>query len=243
MNKVKQLQQKIVAAFQRVADPGRAERDRMYHKYDGWNGYGLTALVSRGIEKRFRKELGMLSMLETFDLAMLLVHSPMEEEKFLAVTLLHLHAHEFETKHLRFLDIFLGYLGSWSTIDEFAGRVLQALLPRFPQEIEALLRKWNKAQSMWTRRASVVAFTRKVGESGKYTNLGLELCDNLKSAPEDLVQKGVGWALKDLMRGDKKRVLAYVKLLRKERVPATITLYALRDLKGGERQVVLSCAR
>jgi 3-methyladenine DNA glycosylase AlkD len=60
---------------------------------------------------------------------------------------------------------------------------------------------------------------------------------------DDLVQKGVGWALKDCMRGDKERVLAYVKNLRRRGVPAVITLYAIRDLRGEERQAVLAVQR
>jgi hypothetical protein len=45
--------------------------------------------------------------------------------------------------------------------------------------------------------------------------------------------------LKDVMRGDKKRVLEYVKGLRRKGVAAVITLYAIRDLKGKERNAVL----
>lgn len=40
--------------------------------------------------------------------------------------------------------------------------------------------------------------------------------------------------------GDKKKVLEYVKKLRHAGVPATVTLYAIRDLKGKEREAVLS---
>ena len=46
--------------------------------------------------------------------------------------------------------------------------------------------------------------------------------------------KGVGWCLKDVMRGDRERVLAYVRGLRKRGVSAVITLYAIRDLGRAE---------
>jgi hypothetical protein len=57
------------------------------------------------------------------------------------------------------------------------------------------------------------------------------------------VRKGVGWALKDVMRGDPDQVLAYVKELRRRGVSAVITLYAIRDLKGAERADVLRVGR
>ena len=93
---------------------------------------------------------------------------------------------------------------------------------------------------MWKRRASVVIFTRKVGESGRFTKEALELCENLIWAKEDLVRKAVGWCLKDVMRGDKKKVLKYVKDLRKRGVPSIITSYAIRDLRGKHKAEILA---
>jgi 3-methyladenine DNA glycosylase AlkD len=84
-----------------------------------------------------------------------------------------------------------------------------------------------------------VVFTRRIGSSGEFTDEALELCDNLVWDKEDLVRKDVGWALKDVMRGNKKRVLEYVKGLRQKGVSAVITLYAIRDLKGNERKKIL----
>jgi 3-methyladenine DNA glycosylase AlkD len=117
---------------------------------------------------------------------------------------------------------------------------LQALIKKYVEETLRLLRKWNKSNHIWKQRASVVAFTRKIGESGKFTSEVLELCENLIQSKEDYVRKGVGWALKDGMRGSKKRVLAYVKSLRERGVTSVITLYAIRDLEREERKQVLS---
>jgi 3-methyladenine DNA glycosylase AlkD len=69
------------------------------------------------------------------------------------------------------------------------------------------------------------------------------LCENLLWDKEDLVQKGVGWALKDGMRGARDQVQDYVESLRRRGVSAVITLYAIRDLKGTERQEILKIHR
>ena len=106
-----------------------------------------------------------------------------------------------------------------------------------------MLRKWNRSENMWKRRVSVVAFVWKIGSSGHFTDEVLELCDNLIWDKEDLVQKSVGWALRDNMHEAKKRVLEYVKSLRSKGVSSTITLYAIRDLKGKEREEVLKVKR
>ena len=127
----------------------------------------------------------------------------------------------------------------WGNTDLFCGAVLQPMLKRIPEQVIELLRKWNQSENKWKRRASVVTFTRKTAEQGKFIDTALELCDNLIWDQEDLVRKGVGWALKDNMRFDKQRVLQYVQGLRRKGVSSTITLYAIRDLEGDERSEVL----
>ena len=86
----------------------------------------------------------------------------------------------------------------------------------------------------------MVAFTRGIGKTGKYTDITLELCKNLINDPADLIRKAIGWTLKDIMRGDKQKVLTYVRMLRKSGAPAVITLYAMRDLTGTERAELLT---
>lgn len=86
----------------------------------------------------------------------------------------------------------------------------------------------------------MVIFTRRVGETGEFTEEVLRLCENLVLDEEDIVQKGVGWALKDNLRSAPKRVLPYIKELRRRGVSSTITLYAIRDLKGAQRDEILA---
>ena len=54
------------------------------------------------------------------------------------------------------------------------------------------------------------------------------------------MRKGIGWALKDLMRGDKAPLIAYVETVRRRGVSSMITLYAMKDLRGAERQRLLA---
>lgn len=117
---------------------------------------------------------------------------------------------------------------------------MQPLLRKHTNETKQLIQKWNNSDHIWKKRASVVTFTRKIGAEGVYVDYLLELCDNLIWDNEDLVRKAVGWALKDNMVGrNKEKVLTYVINLRKMGVSSTITLYAIRKLKGSEREAIL----
>ena len=86
----------------------------------------------------------------------------------------------------------------------------------------------------------MVTFVRKVAKSGEFTEEVIHLCENLIWDDEDIVKKGVGWALKDNLRSAPKRIFPYIKDLRRRGVPSTITLYAIRDLKGAKRQEILA---
>ena len=147
---------------------------------------------------------------------------------------------EIDEQHLPRIAVFVTSFDTWGKIDDFGTSVLHHLMLKNPEAILPLVRTWNRSSSMWERRLSMVAFTRKVGESGRFTAECLRLAENLLNDPEDLVQKAVGWALKDTLRGDHDTTLTYIKSLRRRGISSVITLYAIRDLQGKEREEVLA---
>jgi hypothetical protein len=64
-------------------------------------------------------------------------------------------------------------------LHDFCWSILRVLLERHTDAMLELARRWNADSDPWLRRASVVLFTRKTGESGRFTDVALELCDNL----------------------------------------------------------------
>jgi 3-methyladenine DNA glycosylase AlkD len=233
----------IVSELKRHTDKEGAEMAKHYHKYEGYESYGIQTPVVRGLLLQHKKDIQKLDCKKAFALAWKLFLSHIEEQVIAGNYILQLKNDCLIHSQFNYLDKALGHFRSWSAIDDFCvegGKILQPLLLKYPKEALTLLRKWNKSKNMWKRRASVVPFTRKVGESGAFTKEGLELCENLVWDKEDLVQKAVGWALKDMKRGNKSKVLDYVKKIRKDGVTAIITLYAIRDLRGQERQEILN---
>jgi 3-methyladenine DNA glycosylase AlkD len=230
----------LVQAIRERANPEFSALNRVWVKNDDYRSYGLKAAQHAEISRLYRTEVRRLSLTGRLHLARRLVQSGMAEEANFANAVLSLSVKELVPADYAYLDVHVGHFHGWGQTDDFCTNVLPSLLIKFPEQTLRLLREWNQAESLWKRRASVVAFVRKVGASGQFTQQMVALCENLLEDKEDLVQKGVGWALKDGMRGDKEQVLTYVKELRKRGVTAVITLYAIRDLKGAERQAVLA---
>ena len=215
--------------------------DRKFNKDDEFVAFGLKTDAWRDVMRGFRARIKALSLEDRLDLADALFGMRIGELGHSAIYALALSARELGPQHFERLNRMADDFTGWSHVDDFCIGVLQPLLVAHRSETLVLLERWNGSPNRWKRRASVVAFVRKVGESGDFTEEALRLCENLVDDREDLVRKGVGWALKDLMRGDRERVLAYVKELRRRGVPAV--MYAIRDLRGQERDEVLQVRR
>lgn len=238
-SEARELYTSMAQAIHQCADPNIAARNRQWFKNDDFQSYGLTFASHKEISLLYRKAIQRLPLRGRLHLARLLALSEMAEEINFANAILARSATELGPANFAYLDEHLNHFHGWAHVDDFSINVLQPILWEYPAKTLALLRDWNRSGSMWKRRASVVGFVRKVGSSGKFTTEALDLCENLLWDKEDLVQKGVGWALKDVMRGDREQVLGYIKMLRRRGVPATITLYSIRDLKGAERREIL----
>ena len=237
--KVKRLYSEIVGQLEKRADSELAKLDKYYHKTAGHKSYGIKTPALIELIRTYRDVFKKISLEEKLDLARAFFKSGLSEQSTFGIVVLEHGVKQMELAHFDFLDEMADCLNNWGTTDGFSLYIMQPLLKAYPKETLNLLKKWNRSESLWKRRASVVVFTRRVGMNGQFTDEVLELCDNLIWDEEDMVRKGVGWALKDCMRGDRDKVLNYVKSLRRRGVSAVITLYAIRDLKGKERKEVL----
>ena len=210
------------------------------YEQQGYKSYGLRVPEIEKIIKKYNSQFKDLSLEERFNLTRKFYKSEYIAQTNFGLILLEFSIPELKPQNFEFLDEILNYITDWGPTDSFSLYIMQPLLRQYTNESSQLIKKWNKSNHIWKKRASVVTFTRKIGAEGDYIDFLLELCDNLIWDKEDLVRKAVGWALKDNMIGkNKEKVLNYVKRLRKMGVSSTITLYAIRRLKGKERETIL----
>ena len=202
-------------------------------------GYGVRAPEMRRFISSLRPELSQLYAEQKGALANRLIHSGYGEQKSVALALLERVPDYFTPVRFDLLDDLMRQLHGWSKVDAFTKAFLPGILERHEKELTEVLRRWNRDSDPWLRRASVVLFTRKVAQSGLYKDIALEHCDALLHDVEHLVQTGVGWCLRELMRWHKEEILRYVRGLRRMGVSSKITLYALRDITGEERKTIL----
>jgi 3-methyladenine DNA glycosylase AlkD len=233
----------IHQAIKNIAGRQHPAPDRQFHKHYEYLSYGLKTSEFRQLMKEFQPRILELSLQERMDLALQFLQEHIGELGHVGLYILTLSVNDLAPEHFLYLDGLPEHFRSWSHVDHLALGVMQPLLWRYRKETLELLEEWSRSPIRWKRRASVVTFVRKAAKSGEFTEEVIHLCDNLIWDEEDIVQKGVGWALKDNLRSAPDRILPYIKDLRQRGVPSTITLYAIRDLKGAKRQEILSSKR
>ncbi len=238
---IDQLASEICAAVAAAAG-GRPLR-RVREKHWDYLAYHIPADTMRKLARDFRQRCAALTAGETLALVERLMREEPIDPGHVGLFILGFRAGELQPGDAHAIEAIAGLFHGWSHVDHFSAAVTQPLLKNHRDFTLRLLRAWNRYPDALKRRASVVAFTRKVGESGEFTDEVLELCEKLVGDEEDTVRKGVGWALKDNLRSAPERITAYVKDLRRRGVPAVITLYAIRDLRGTAREEVLAVTK
>lgn len=217
--------------------------DRKHHRHGEYRALGLKAAQYYRIMDVFLPRFRKLPLTVILESAQALLDTGIGELGHAGLHVLSLRTKDLTPDHFPLFDRMADEFHSWSHVDGFSIEILQPLLETHPGETLGLLERWSSSPNRFKRRASVVAFVRKAGKSGRYTEPMLRLCEKLVWDKEDIVQKGVGWALKDNLRSAQDTVLPYILELRRRGVPSTITLYAIRDLKGKEREAVLAVKR
>jgi hypothetical protein len=230
------LHDEIVAslrgAARRSPEPGSAQHHPQAIRY-----YDVPKSWWKGLRGDFAGCFSSLRYADWIALASLLFGARIEEEGHVGNAVLRAGLDDLRPERFDGLDRLL---------DDFAtgnAGITPVLLQRYPLEAVALMPRWSDSSNRWKRRTSVVTFTRRLAMEGEFIDEALAICERLRFDEEDLVRKGVGWALKDAMRaspGAKRRVIGMVKAMRGEGVSAVVTLYAVRDLQGAERESVLS---
>ena len=197
-----------------------------------WTKYLRGAASFRGVKMGdvrtavhawFREErLGEhLSVGQQKDLAVMLLEEAYSEDKlagilFLQEILLPAGALDWRSDLTRFARLFdEGYIRDWSTCDWFCVKVLDPLVEQQGEACARAISEWREANSVWQRRASVVAFANLAREGDRnfpgFTEMVLDNCTHLLGSQERFAQTGVGWILRELSRSDQGRVIDFVE--------------------------------
>lgn len=133
-----------------------------------------------------------------------------------------------------------GYSANWATTDAICGTLIGPLLMTC-ERLRPRLRAWARHRSLWVRRASIVGLIG-VARRGESLDLIYAIAQQVHRDREDLIQKAVGWALREAGKTDMARLERYL-LKNGPQIPRTTLRYAIERFPTAKRRRLLSGTR
>lgn len=221
-----------------VAKPARAEHERAYLKSD-LDFLGVSVPEIRRVATAVHREHPELSHDDLVDLVDELWSRGIHELRMAAVELLDLYGERLSSADADLLHRLVCGSRTWALVDGLAASVVGRLLERYPEELDAVVRRWAVDDDLWVRRASLLAHLPGLRRgAGDFTRFG-ELADGMLDEREFFIRKAIGWVLRDTGRRRPELVVSWLEP-RVRRASGLTVREAVKHLPPGERARLLA---
>lgn len=198
----------------------------------GWYSAELRELARR-FTRVIKNDAGLPYLVEV---ANLLFSGDVLEEKILAVLLLERETEAFGDREFRLFERWLNRVGSWADHDALVHSLIGPLLVGNRQRQQRALR-WAGSKEHWHRRAAAVSLIRAARLRQSFPQVR-KVTERLLSDEDDMVQKGVGWLLREAAKADPQTVIPYLIKIQK-RAPRLVLRTACETLSPRARERIL----
>ena len=142
--------------------------------------------------------------------------------------------------HFATLNRWVDDVQDWASCDSLCGDLIGPLIRDHPNLIRRLGR-WTRARHRWRRRAAVVSLI-PLARTGERLPEIFGMTGRLLGDADVMVQKGVGWLLKEATRQRADRVVAYL-IANRTKTSRLVLRYACEKLPAAKRRRVLVAPR
>jgi len=199
----------------------------------GWYTAELRKVAVR-FRRTLLREMGQPFLLQVADK---LFSGRVLEEKVFAVLLLETLTADFGDAEFRLFESWLPRISSWADHDGLVHYLISPMVAADPSRVHHVFR-WAKSRNRWFRRAACVALIRGARQKMFLPEIkrlaGLFLSDG-----DDMVQKGLGWLLRETAKYDARRTVPYLMSIRK-RAPRLVLRTACETLPPRTRKKILA---
>jgi len=230
---IKQIQKD----FRKYSNSEKAKHSQRFFKTSkGEYGYGdiflgLTTPELKGIVGRYYKEVSLKNLLY-------FIQSKYHEYRMFGLQCLVYKYERCNTEEERkeIYDIYIRnikYINNWDLVDVTCPKIVGEYLKDKDRDI---LYRLANSKDIWKQRIAVIstfAFIR----SNDFKD-SLNICEILVNHDHDLIQKAVGWTLREVGKKDLKKEEQFLKKYYKN-MPRTMLRYAIERFEESKRQKYL----
>jgi len=202
-------------------------------KSHGW----YTAALRKAVRECRREILREHDFVFLTEVADQLFTGSVLEEKVAAVFLLEGLDGKCREREFKLFGAWLDRISSWADHDGLVHYLISPMIAANPARAKAVFR-WAKSTNRWHRRAACVALIRGARTKLFFPEI-VKLSNSLLTDEDDMVQKGLGWLLRETAKYDAKRTVPYLLKIR-ERAPRLVLRTACETLPAGLKEKILS---
>jgi 3-methyladenine DNA glycosylase AlkD len=158
------------------------------------------------------------------------------EEKIAAVFLLEKLDGEFGDREFKLFASWLDRISSWADHDALVHCLIAPLVAAEPARAKRVF-LWAESPNRWHRRAACVALIRGARAKMFFPQIQ-KLSNALLADKDDMVQKGLGWLLRETAKFDAKRTVPYLMNIR-GRAPRLVLRTACETLPAALKKRIL----
>jgi 3-methyladenine DNA glycosylase AlkD len=230
-----------IAAFIRrvIKDGGSAPHSVEVQKFfkeevasRGWRTNELRKLAVR-FRRQMVHDYGM-------DFALKVCHKLFSgrvlEEKVFAVLTLEGQTGSFAAKEFKLFESWLDRVSSWADHDALVHYLIGPMILEEPARSKAAFR-WAKSRNRWYRRAAAVALIHSARKRTGFEQV-MKISNALLQDKDDMVQKGLGWLLREAAKADPERTVPYLMKIGAA-APRLVLRTACEKLSVAERDRIL----
>lgn len=204
-----------------IADPRFKESQQRFFT-EPVRGLGVRTPDARKLAGQAAREYRSLRLPleEILDIADKLWAGGVLDERTLALEIVGRFKRRLGRRHWKRFGGWIDALSNWAETDGLCSKALTPILVEHPELIPRLT-AWTRSRNIWRRRAAAVALV-PLARKGERLDAAFEICERLAADRHDLVEKAVGWLLKEASRTE----------------PGAVADFMLRDIGRFSRTTV-----
>ncbi len=199
----------------------------------GWYTADLRRLAS-SFCRTLSKERGLEFLIRVADR---LFSGRILEEKIVAVFLLEKSIASFDEEEFILFESWIDRISSWADHDALVHYLIAPLVTIKPERAAKVF-EWAKSPDRWHRRAACVALIHGTRRREFFPKIR-RLSNMLLQDEDDMVQKGLGWLLRETAKADAKQTIPYLLKIRRH-APRLVLRTACETLSQTDKTGILS---
>lgn len=158
------------------------------------------------------------------------------EEKVFAVFMLQGLTAQFGDKEFKLFESWLDRISTWADHDALASYLLGPMIAAEPKRAKAVF-PWATSRDRWHRRAAAVSLIRAIREKRCRREV-VQISNLILKDEDDMVQKGLGWLLREAAKYDTDYTIPYLMKIR-TRAPRLVLRTACETLTPEHKAEIL----